>query len=375
MMPKPHGGTLVNSFIDSSKIDDDLFVLDVDLGLKKEAENISFGIFSPLNGFMGEDDFLSVLKQGRLSNGLPWTIPIVLDMDNDVAKKVKDETEVALRYNGEIFGILYVKDLYAFDKLQSAKSVFQTDDRYHPGVGSYLKMRDTLVAGEVKTLNTINLENNIRLVPSQVRNEISNRGWKSIVGFQTRNVPHVAHEMLQKAVLNIYDGLFINPLIGKKKPGDFKDEVILDSYRALIDNYYPKSRIIFSTLHTEMKYAGPKEAIHHAIMRKNFGCSHIIIGRDHAGVGDYYAPFAAHDIFEDYPDLEIEPIFFPAFYYCKRCENFANERTCPHDSNFKEELSGTKMRKMFLSREVPPNHLMRFEISQIISSFQNPFVE
>ena len=218
----------VNSFIDSSKIDDDLFVLDVDLGLKKEAENISFGIFSPLNGFMGEDDFLSVLKQGRLSNGLPWTIPIVLDMDNDVAKKVKDESEVALRYNGEIFGILYAKDLYAFDKLQSAKSVFQTDDRYHPGVGSYLKMRDTLVAGEVKTLNTINLDNNIRLVPSQVRNEISNRGWKSIVGFQTRNVPHVAHEMLQKAVLNIYDGLFINPLIGKKKPGDFKDEVILE---------------------------------------------------------------------------------------------------------------------------------------------------
>ena len=374
-MIKPHGGNLVNNFIDSSKIDDDLFILDVDAELKKEVENISFGVFSPLKGFMGEENFLSVLKQGRLSNGLPWTIPIVLDVDNDSAKKVKDESEIALRNNGKIFGILYVKDLFSFDKLQAAKSIFQTDDRSHPGVYSYLTMKDNLVEGEVKILHTGNLDDAVRLTPSKVRGEIDDRGWKSIVAFQTRNVPHVAHEMLQKSVLNIYDGLFINPLIGKKKAGDFKDEVILESYNALMDNYYPKSKIIFSTLHTKMKYAGPKEAIHHAIMRKNFGCSHIIIGRDHAGVGNYYSPFAAHDIFKDYPDLGIEPIFFPAFYYCKRCKNFANEKTCPHDSNFKEELSGTKMRKMFLSREVPPNHLMRFEISQIISSFQNPFVE
>jgi sulfate adenylyltransferase len=374
-MIKPHGGNLVNNFIDSSKIDDDLFILDVDLGLKKEVENISIGVFSPLRGFIGEEDFLSILKQGRLSNGLPWTIPVVLDINNDFAKKIKDESEVALRNNGKIFGILYVKNLYTIDKLNSAKSIFQTDDSSHPGVHRYLTMKNTLVEGEVKTLNTINLDDNIRLTPLQVREEINNRGWKSIVAFQTRNVPHVAHEMLQKAVLNIYDGLFINPLIGKKKTGDFKDEVILESYNALIKNYYPKSKTIFSTLHTEMKYAGPKEAIHHAIMRKNFGCSHIIIGRDHAGVGNYYTPFAAQDIFKDYPDLEIAPIFFPAFYYCKKCTNFANERTCPHDSNFKEELSGTKIRKMFLSGEVPPNHLMRSEISQVISSYQNPFVD
>ena len=330
-MIKPHGGNLVNNFIGSSKIDDDLFVLDVDAELKKEVENISFGVFSPLKGFMGEENFLSVLKQGRLSNGLPWTIPIVLDVDNDSAKKVKDESEIALRNNGKIFGILYVKDLFSFDKLQAAKSIFQTDDHSHPGVYSYLTMKDTLVEGEVKILNTGNLDDPVRLTPSKVRGEIDDRGWKSIVAFQTRNVPHVAHEMLQKSVLNIYDGLFINPLIGKKKAGDFKDEVILESYNALMDNYYPKSKIIFSTLHTKMKYAGPKEAIHHAIMRKNFGCSHIIIGRDHAGVGNYYSPFAAHDIFKDYPDLGIEPVFFPAFYYCKKCINFANERTCPHD--------------------------------------------
>ncbi len=375
MMSKPHGGNLVNNFINASKIDDDLFILDVDLGLKKEIENISFGVFSPLKGFISEEDFINVLKRGRLSNDLPWTIPILLDIDTDTARKVKDESEVALRNNGKIFGILYVKDLYNFDKLQSAKSIFQTDDRSHPGVSSYLNMKDTLVEGEVKTLNTLNLDYKIRLTPLQVREEINNHGWKSTVAFQTRNVPHVAHEMLQKAVLNIYDGLFINPLIGKKKTGDFKDEVILESYKSLINNYYPKSKIIFSTLHTEMKYAGPKEAIHHAIMRKNFGCSHIIIGRDHAGVGNYYAPFDAQNIFRDYPDLEIEPIFFPAFYYCKKCTHFANERICPHDSNFKEELSGTKMRKMFLSGILPPRHLMRPEISQVISSYNNPFVE
>jgi sulfate adenylyltransferase len=375
MMSKPHGGNLVNNFINASKIDDDLFILDVDLGLKKEIENISFGVFSPLKGFISEEDFINVLKKGRLSNDLPWTIPILLDIDTDTARKVKDESEVALRNNGKIFGILYVKDLYNFDKLQSAKSIFQTDDRSHPGVSSYLNMKDTLVEGEVKTLNTLNSDYKIRLTPLQVREEISNHGWKSTVAFQTRNVPHVAHEMLQKAVLNIYDGLFINPLIGKKKTGDFKDEVILESYKSLINNYYPKSKIIFSTLHTEMKYAGPKEAIHHAIMRKNFGCSHIIIGRDHAGVGNYYAPFDAQNIFRNYPDLEIEPIFFPAFYYCKKCTHFANERICPHDSNFKEELSGTKMRKMFLSGILPPRHLMRPEISQVISSYNDPFVE
>jgi sulfate adenylyltransferase len=374
-MIKPHGGNLVNNFIDSSKIDNDLFILDVGNELKKDIENISFGVFSPLKGFMGEENFLSVLKQGRLSNGLPWTIPITLDMDKDSAIKVKDESEIALRNNGKIFGILYVKDLFSFDRLQAAKSIFQSDDRSHPGVYNYLTMKDTLVEGEVKILNTIVLDDGVRLSPSKVRVEIYNRGWKSIVAFQTRNVPHIAHEMLQKSVLNIYDGLFINPLIGKKKTGDFKDEVILESYHTLIDNYYPKKKIIFSTLHTTMKYAGPKEAIHHAIMRKNFGCSHIIIGRDHAGVGNYYSPFAAHSIFKEYPDLEIAPIFFPAFYYCKKCINFANEKTCPHNQDFKEELSGTKMRKMFLSGEVPPIHLMRPEISKVISSYKNPFVE
>jgi len=378
-MPRPHGGSLTNNFIDLSKIDKDLFTIDVDTGLKKEIENISFGVFSPLKGFMDEEDFTSVVKKGRLANDLPWTIPIILDANEELAKKVKDSSQVALRNNGQIFGVMQIGDLYKFDKNESAKSVFQTDDPSHPGFNKFVTMQDILIAGEVKIVNTSPPNNKFvdkfRLTPAESRKEIEDQGWRSTVAFQTRNVPHVAHEMLQKAALNIYDGLFINPLIGKKKVGDFKDDVILNSYTVLIDNYYPKSRIIFSTLHTEMKYAGPREAIHHAIMRQNFGCSHIIIGRDHAGVGNYYSPFAAHDIFKDYPELEIEPIFFPAFYFCKKCQCYVNERTCPHDLDYREELSGTKMRKMFSSGELPPSHLMRPEISKVILSYPRPFVD
>lgn len=377
-MPRPHGGSLTNNFIDLSKIDKDLFTVDVDTGLKKEIENISFGVFSPLKGFMDEEDFTSVVKKGRLANDLPWTIPIILDANEELAKKVKDSSQVALRNNGQIFGVMQIGDLYKFDKTESAKSVFQTDDPTHPGFNKFVTMQDILIAGEVKIVNTPpnnKFVDKFRLTPAESRKEIEDQGWRSAVAFQTRNVPHVAHEMLQKAALNIYDGLFINPLIGKKKIGDFKDDVILNSYTVLIDNYYPKSRIIFSTLHTEMKYAGPREAIHHAIMRQNFGCSHIIIGRDHAGVGNYYSPFAAHDIFKDYPELEIEPIFFPAFYFCKKCQCYVNERTCPHDLDYREELSGTKMRKMFSSGELPPSHLMRPEISKVILSYPRPFVD
>lgn len=377
-MPRPHGGSLTNNFIDLSKIDKDLFTVDVDTGLKKEIENISFGVFSPLKGFMDEEDFTSVVKKGRLANDLPWTIPIILDANEELAKKVKDSSQVALRNNGQIFGVMQIGDLYKFDKTESAKSVFQTDDPSHPGFNKFVTMQDILIAGEVKIVNTPPINkfvDKFRLTPAESRKEIEDQGWRSTVAFQTRNVPHVAHEMLQKAALNIYDGLFINPLIGKKKIGDFKDDVILNSYTVLIDNYYPKSRIIFSTLHTEMKYAGPREAIHHAIMRQNFGCSHIIIGRDHAGVGNYYSPFAAHDIFKDYPELEIEPIFFPAFYFCKKCQCYVNERTCPHDLDYREELSGTKMRKMFSSGDLPPSHLMRPEISKVILSYPRPFVD
>jgi sulfate adenylyltransferase len=297
-------------------------------------------------------------------------------VDKSIAKKIQDYREISLKNKGEHFATLYFDEFYSYNKLDMVRALYRTDDEKHPGVSKTFKMKDFLVSGKIdvnKKINNYNLRN-YRQEPIKTREEIKRKGWKTIVGFQTRNIPHIAHEMLQKAALNIYDGIFINPLIGKKKTGDFKDEVILESYIKLIENYFPSDRVMFVTLHTEMRYAGPKEAIHHAIMRKNFGCSHFIVGRDHAGVSDYYHPFAAHEIFKEYPDIGIQPIFFPAFYYCKKCLGYANERNCPHGSEYKEELSGTRMRKMVTSGELPGKHLLRPEIADVIIKFQNPFV-
>lgn len=375
-IPLPHGGRLVNRFVASDRKADGMFTMQVSSDLQNDIENIADGIFSPLEGFVGEEDFQSIVKKGRLKNGLAWTVPIVLDVDDQTAAKMKDAGQVILACDGEKFAILHVDEVYSFDKLACARAVYQTDDIKHPGVEKMANMQDRLVGGRVDIVRRIAQSplRKVRMTPAETRTEIAKRGWKTVVGFQTRNVPHVAHEMMQKAALNLYDGLFVNPLIGKKKQGDFKDEVILSAYETLIENYYPKDRAMFVTLHTEMRYAGPKEAIHHAIMRKNFGCSHFIVGRDHAGVGTYYQPFAAHEIFKDYPDLGIEPVFFPAFYYCKKCLSYANERNCPHGPEFREELSGTKMRKMVSSGEMPAEHLMRPEIAKLIVSFKEPFV-
>ncbi|MDQ3836910.1 MAG: sulfate adenylyltransferase [Thermoproteota archaeon] len=377
-IPSPHGSKLVNRFVVSDKKDlDGMYTMQVTNELRNDIENIADGIFSPLEGFVGENDFHSIIKTGRLSNGFAWTVPIVLDVDQQQAGKIKDSGQVALTsMNNEKFAILHVEEIYQFNKLACAKAIYQTDDIKHPGVEKTVNMKDMLVGGKIDLIKRIEESplRKYRMTPVQTRAEISRRGWKSIVGFQTRNVPHVAHEMLQKAALNLFDGLLVNPLIGKKKHGDFKDELILSSYVALIDNYYPKNMVMFVTLHTEMRYAGPKEAIHHAIMRKNFGCSHFIVGRDHAGVGSYYHPFASHEIFKDYTDIEIEPIFFPAFYYCKMCLMYSNERNCSHGPELREELSGTNMRKMVSNGDMPARYLMRPEVAKIIVSFKEPFV-
>jgi sulfate adenylyltransferase len=375
-IPKPHGGELINKFAAKRNIDE-MFSIEVTNDLRNDIENIADGIFSPLEGFVGQDDFESIVEFGRLKNGLAWTIPIILDVEVETAVKMKDAREVALRVGKDHFGIIYVEEVYSFEKLHVIKSVYQTDDLQHPGVIKMTSMKDKLIGGKIEVIKRLPQSplRVHRLNPFETRSEIHKRGWNTVVGFQTRNVPHIAHEMLQKAALNIYDGLFINPLIGKKKPGDFKDEVILSAYESLIKNYYPKDRAMFVTLHTEMRYAGPREAIHHAIMRKNFGCSHFIVGRDHAGVGDYYHPFASHQIFKNYTDLGIEPVFFPAFYYCKKCLGYANDRNCPHSPQFKEELKGRNIRKMVSLGEIPAEHLLRPEIAKVILSYKDVFVQ
>jgi sulfate adenylyltransferase len=213
------------------------------------------------------------------------------------------------------------------------------------------------------------------LSPKETRILFKEKGWKEVVAFQTRNPPHIGHEYVQKTALTFTDGLFINPIIGKKKAGDFRDEVILASYDALIKHYYLKERAVMSILRTSMKYAGPREAIHHAIMRKNFGCTHFIVGRDHAGVGNYYGPYDAHDIFSEFPDLGIIPVFFRSFSKCTKCGSIVNDKICPHDQKYHINFSGKKIRELLINGKIPPEDMMRKEVAQTILKYEKPFVE
>ena len=373
---KPHGGKLVNR--NTNKDSSGLFPFSISEDLANDVENIADGIFSPLEGFLGQQDFETVTSKGRLANDLAWTIPIILDVDESTAKKMKDAGDVLLQSpNSDGLAILHVEETYHFDKEKTVKGVYGTNDSKHPGVVRTMALKDILVGGKIDYIKKPQ-ESEIRKYrksPAETREDFQKAGWKTIVAFQTRNPPHVAHEMLQKTSLTTRDGVFINPLIGKKKSGDFVDEVIIKCYESLIEHYYPKNRCQMATLHTEMRYAGPKEAIHHGIMRQNYGWTHIIIGRDHAGVGNYYDPFAAQKIFDNYPDLEITPVFFPAFFYCKKCLNFTNDRVCPHDVESREQLSGTKLRSIIQEGKSPSEFILRPEVSKIILGYNKPFVD
>ena len=375
-MISAHGGKLVNR---TSKIDPtDLMSVDISTDLANDVENIADGIFSPLEGFLNKQDFDSVVEKGRLENGIAWTIPTVLDVDEETSQKMKDSGDVLLKNpDGIGIAVLHVEDVFTFDKSNTATGVYGTNDVAHPGVAKTNSMKDFLVGGKIDYIQRQS-ETEIRkhrMTPTQTREVFEKAGWKTIVAFQTRNPPHVAHEMLQKAAITTRDGVFVNPLIGKKKSGDFKDEIIVKAYETMISNYYPENKCQLATLHTEIKYAGPKEAIHHAIMRQNYGCTHIIIGRDHAGVGNFYDPFAAHRIFDDYPELEIEPIFFPAFFYCRKCLTFTNPKACPHDADSREQISGTKLREMIQNNQAPSEFILRPEVAKVIIEFDKPFVE
>jgi len=371
-----HGGKLVNRVTDADP--SGLLSIDISADLANDVENIADGIFSPLEGFLNKQDFESVISKGRLVNDIAWTIPTVLDVDDETGKKMKEAGDVLLKNpDGTGIAILHVEDVYSYDKQSTASGVYGTNDESHPGVAKTNSMNNFLVGGKIDFIQRQN-ETEIRkhrMTPIETRKAFDDAGWKTIVAFQTRNPPHVAHEMLQKTAITTRDGVFVNPLIGKKKPGDFKDEIIVKAYETMIANYYSENRCQLSTLHTEMKYAGPKEAIHHAIMRQNYGCTHIIIGRDHAGVGNFYDPFAAHKIFDDYPELEIQPIFFPAFFYCKKCLTFTNPKVCPHDADSREQISGTKLREMIQNGQSPSEFILRPEVAKVIIDFDKPFVE
>jgi sulfate adenylyltransferase len=380
-MIQPHGGKLVERVLRGRDKDEALAragtlpSLTINAELVSDVENIATGVYSPLEGFMGSADFRSVLNGMRLRNDLPWTIPIVLDVDRGTAGGLKAGQEILLRAeDSRAVALLRLEETYGFDKVETAEKVFGTSDPAHPGVAKVMAMKDVLLAGPVDLIEVAPTPfDRWKLSPKETRVLFREKGWRTVVGFQTRNTPHIGHEYVQKAALTFTDGIFINPVIGKKKKGDFKDEVILASYEELIRHYYLKERSVMAILQMEMRYAGPREAIHHAVIRKNFGCTHIIIGRDHAGVGSYYHPFAAQDIFEDFPDLGIAPLFFRSFYYCKRCGSVVNEKICPHPPSEQIQYSGTKIRDMLVRGEIPPAELMRPEVAKVIMAFKEPF--
>jgi len=377
----PHGGKLVQVglFDNTPEKTRDLSAsqkLTVSYETRIQLFNIQSGILSPVDGFMGREDYQHVIDDMRLANDTPWTIPLLLHVPEDFSAGSGDEITLVDEM-GVPVGQLAYEEIYSINKRECALKVFGTEDDAHPGVAKIYASLGKVLAGKLRSVSKYENSEfaNYTLIPKETRVLFKEKGWNDIIAFQTRNAPHIGHEYVQKTALAFADGIFINPVLGKKKAGDFKDNVIVAAYQALVKNYYPKNSVVLSVLHYEMQYGGPKEAIMHAIMRKNFGCTHIAIGRDHAGVGNYYGPYAAHEIFKEFPDLGISAIFFREFFYCNKCMGIANEKICPHPESDRLTFSGTKLRKMFLSGEVPPKEFMRPEVSQVILDAKNAFVE
>ena len=381
MVSKPHGGKLVNRVAEGKQREilleesKEIPKITVDEDTAVDVENIAYGVYSPLEGFMTKNEFENVLSEMRLPNDIPWTLPIVLDVKGKLSFKEGDDITIQYR-SDEPLAIMRVEEIYGYKKEEFALKVFKTKDSSHPGVARVYGMGDLLIGGKITLIGKIsNPYERYTLHPAETRILFKEKGWRTIAGFQTRNAPHVGHEYIQKTALAFVDGVFINPVIGRKKKGDFRDDVILAAYDTLIKNYYNRDTVVMSILRYEMRYAGPREAIFHAIVRKNFGCTHFIVGRDHAGVGNYYGPYEAQEIFKEFPDLGITPLFFREFFYCKLCGGISNEKTCPHDEAVRVRFSGTKLREKILRGEKPPIEFMRPEVSEVILSFKNPFVE
>ena len=382
MVSRPHGGRLVNRVVSGRRrralLEEarELRGIVLSESLAADVANIAHGVYSPLEGFMVSEDYENVLYHMRLSNDIPWTIPVVLDVSEREIEGLRESDDVALVYGDEPLAIMRIEEIYRWNPKEYCRKVFKTLSPEHPGVVKTMKRKELLIGGPVELLNELPEKfEKYRLWPIETRVLFRERGWRNIVGFQTRNVPHMGHEYVQKAALTFTDGLFVNPLVGWKKPGDYRDEVIVKAYEVLIENYYPKDTVVFSVLRMEMRYAGPREAVFHAIVRKNFGCTHFIVGRDHAGVGDFYGPYEAWDIFKEFPDLGITPLFIREAFYCSKCGGMVNEKICPHEEKYRVRISGTKLRKMIMEGKKPPEYMMRPEVAEVILSFENPFTQ
>jgi len=371
----PHGGKLINRVLvnrpEKSYLDS-LRKIRLDQNKQMDVEQISVGTYSPLEGFMGQADFLSVLNHMRLTNGLAWPLPVVLDVSEDVADGLSIGQVVGLTDEyGDVMALFHLNEKYTFDKKDTVKKLYETDSHNHPGVIMIYEMQPVLLAGEVDLIKGRRSETRAyELTPKQLRRLFEDRSWTKIVGFHTRNVPHMGHEYMQLKAMEDEncDGILVHPVAGKKKPGDYKPEYIIKSYEKMVEHFYPKEKVVFAAFSTFSRYAGPREAVFTALCRKNFGCSHFIVGRGHTGVGNYYDPYASHKIFDDFPDLGIKVVKFNEIFYSNKLNKYVQENgKFSHDENGELRLiNGSDARKMFIKGERPPVWFMRPEISNVI---------
>ncbi|CAM3906099.1 sulfate adenylyltransferase [Alkalicoccus chagannorensis] len=386
MVNTPHGGSLIQREASPSEKAAlqqkaaSLPVLEISAWTLSDLELIALGGFSPLTGFLKKADYERVVEEGRLADGTPWPVPITLPLKQAEADTVQAGKQAALRgADGIIYAILEVEEIYAYDAASEAEKVYGTSDPEHPGAARLYQGGGYYAGGSIILLERPSHApfDEYNLAPAETRRLFEELGWKTVVGFQTRNPVHRAHEYIQKCALEAVDGLLLNPLVGETKSDDVSAAVRMESYEVILDRYYPKNRTRLVLYPAAMRYAGPREAVLHALVRKNYGCTHFIIGRDHAGVGDYYGTYEAQEYAASWEDeIGIQLFRFEHAFYCTACEAMGTAKTCPHDAADHVHLSGTKVREMLRRGEKPPKAFSRPEVADVlIAGMKEPAVK
>ena len=372
----PHGGTLINREVDGAEraqLAERAARLPKLLLNAKQISDllmIATGAYSPIKGFLGQADYSAVISAMRLANGIIWPIPITLAVSTEEANHLREGEDVALYQDDRPLGVLHLVEKYTYDKALEAELIYRTTNQAHPGVQALFNQGECLLGGPI---SLINRPREIpfpqyRKDPAETRALFKERGWRRVVAFQTRNPVHRAHEYIQKCALEIADGLLLHPLVGETKSDDVPADVRIRSYEEILAHYYPAARTVLSVMPAAMRYAGPKEAVFHALIRKNYGCSHFIVGRDHAGVGNFYGTYDAHHIFDQFEphELGITPLFFDHTFYCRSCGAMASSKTCPHQPSDHVTLSGTKVRELLSAAELLPVEFSRPEVARVL---------